>query len=374
MTKFVNFGQLTIKIINWPIRNILVRPLLTVVSITFAALLTLSFVPQAFANDMNGILIPQKNKAEGHFIAFYNLELKYPAGSPIAQELEGKNERIQFKVSGDADSTNGIPSAMIAFNNAFIENKSPVHVTQIDVAYTATIKGDVENALISYKIETKPVLENFVISAGSEGNLAGDIVDLEFRSISVKDPITLESPEFGMFEINKPINMLKVTHPELAAKIENSEARVMFEEPILNFEAFDLPMERWHFLFDPSGSLVESSAFFREESGAKVTSIYSLGESSFREGTFEAEEKDMKGTIDGTEVLFHSQVPAPSGQIQIAGFSKIQTSEAGEFAIVTAEAPEGAQAATGGFPIQVLLVLGGMMGAIAVFILFKARK
>jgi hypothetical protein len=28
----------------------------------------------------------------------------------------------------------------------------------------------------------------------------------------------------------------------------------------------------------------------------------------------------------------------------------------------------------GGFPIQVLLVLGGMMGAIAVFIRFKARK
>jgi LPXTG-motif cell wall-anchored protein len=32
------------------------------------------------------------------------------------------------------------------------------------------------------------------------------------------------------------------------------------------------------------------------------------------------------------------------------------------------------QTSTGGFPIQVLLVLGGMMGAIAIFILFKARK
>ncbi|MDF2769688.1 MAG: hypothetical protein K0S91_2523, partial [Nitrososphaeraceae archaeon] len=30
--------------------------------------------------------------------------------------------------------------------------------------------------------------------------------------------------------------------------------------------------------------------------------------------------------------------------------------------------------ATGGFPIQVLLVLGGMMGAVAVFVLLKARK
>jgi hypothetical protein len=30
--------------------------------------------------------------------------------------------------------------------------------------------------------------------------------------------------------------------------------------------------------------------------------------------------------------------------------------------------------ATGGFPLQVLLVLGGMMGAVAVFVLVKARK
>ena len=32
------------------------------------------------------------------------------------------------------------------------------------------------------------------------------------------------------------------------------------------------------------------------------------------------------------------------------------------------------ETATGGFPIQVLLVLGGMMGAVAVFVLLKTRK
>ncbi len=345
----------------------------TVVAITFAALLTLSFVPRAFANDMNSVLIPARNIAEGHFIAFYNLEIRYPEGSTMANEFNGKNERYQFTLSGDATSVdNGVATAIKAFNNAMIDRKSPVHVTKMDISYTATIKGDVSSTLISYKIEAKPMLENFVISKGTGGS--GDIVDLEWRSISVTDPITLQSPTLGMIEVNKPINLIKATHPAVADKIDSSAANVIFDEPILNFKAFDLPMERWHFLFDPSGSLVETSSFFREESGAKVTSIYSLGESSFREGTFEAEEKDAKANIDGQEVNFHSQVPAPSGQIQIAGFSKIQTSESGEFAMVTAEAPEGASAATGGFPIQVLLVLGGMMGAVAVFVLFKARK
>ncbi len=347
----------------------------TAIAITFAALLTLSFVPRAFANDMNAVLVPQRNIAEGHYIAFYNLEIRYPEGSTLANEFSGKNERYQFTLTGDPNSTdNGVASAIAAFNNAMVDKNSPVHVTKMDISYTATIKGEATSTLISYKIETKPFLENFVIEKGTEEGRAADIVDLEWRSIVVKDPITLKSPDLGMVEVNKPINLIKATHPAVADKIDSSGANVIFDEPILNFNAFNLPMERWHFLFDPSGSLVETSSFFREESGAKVTSIYSLGESSFREGTFEAEEKDVKANIDGQEVLFHSQVPAPSGQIQVAGFSIIRTSESGEFAMVTVEAPEGAQAATGGFPIQVLLVLGGMMGAIAIFILFKARK
>ena len=99
-----------------------------------------------------------------------------------------------------------------------------------------------------------------------------------------------------------------------------------------------------------------------------------MGESSLREGAHATEEKDATVTIDGAEINVHSQNPPPSGQIQIAGYANHQEREGVEFATVTAEAPEGVQTSTGGFPIQVLLVLGGMMGAIAIFILFKARK
>jgi hypothetical protein len=164
-------------------------------------------------------------------------------------------------------------------------------------------------------------------------------------------------------------------YPELAQQIEGSGAAEIFNDPILDFEKFDQRMDTWHFLFDPSGSLVETSSFFREESGARVVSIYSLGESSFREGTFKAEEKDAEANLMGGTVGVHSQVPAPSGQIQISGFSKVDVSQPeAEVASVSVEAPAGASTATGGFPIQVLLVFGGMMGAIAIFILIKARK
>jgi hypothetical protein len=102
--------------------------------------------------------------------------------------------------------------------------------------------------------------------------------------------------------------------------------------------------------------------------------VYSLGESSLREGTHGIEERTATATIDGANVNVHSTTPPPSGQIQIAGYSSAQELGGAWHAVVTAEAPEGVQTSSGGFPIQVLLVLGGMMGAIAVFILFKARK
>jgi hypothetical protein len=105
-----------------------------------------------------------------------------------------------------------------------------------------------------------------------------------------------------------------------------------------------------------------------------VISIYSLGESSLREGTHTIEEQEATATVDGVNVNVQATTPPPSGQIQIAGYSSAQESGGAWHAVVTAEAPEGVQTSTGGFPIQVLLVLGGMMGAIAIFILFKSRK
>jgi hypothetical protein len=113
---------------------------------------------------------------------------------------------------------------------------------------------------------------------------------------------------------------------------------------------------------------------FEEIGGAKVVSIYSLGESSFREGTFTDIEQDATATIEDTNVNAHVFTSKPSAQIQIAGFAQVRSTPSGEFVAVTEDAPQGTSTATGGFPIQVLLVLGGMMAAVAVFVLLKARK
>jgi hypothetical protein len=81
----------------------------------------------------------------------------------------------------------------------------------------------------------------------------------------------------------------------------------------------------------------------------------------------------VSATIGGQSVGVHASTPPPSAQIQIPGFSRTEKTSTGEVALVTTQAPQGTVTATGGFPIQVLLVFGGMMGAVAVFVLFKSR-
>lgn len=350
------------------------KSLSVVVAALFAVILAFSVVPSAFANDMNAVLIPERDKAEAQFIGFKNLKISYPEGSAIAKAFGDSDKRIQFTLNGTINSTdNGIANAIVGFNKAMLAAGSPTQATSMQLTYTAAVKPGPTSTLISYKIEAAPVLEKFVLSQSPDAS--SQVVDLEWRGLKVTDSIVLNSPQNGKIEINKPIGLIQVLFPDLANQIESSQAASMFDEPILDFTKFNQKMDTWHFLFDPSGSIVESSSFFRDESGAKVVSIFSLGESSFREGTFVAEEKDAKANIAGTDVNVHSQVPAPSGQIQIAGFAKPDVTQPNaEFAAVTKDAPEGTTTATGGFPIQVLLVLGGMMGAIAVFILWKARK
>jgi hypothetical protein len=345
----------------------------TGVSGILAALLISGFVYQAYAADLAASLVPDRDRSEASYIGVRTVTFEYPAGSSLAQELNGKNERIQFTLNGTAtgqDDT-GMSGLIAGINRALIQADSPVQVSQANMSYTGVLRGGPTSTVISYKVELKPTLERFVLQRG-EGAQSGHIIDLEWRGIMVSEPLVVNAPDVGQININFPIGLLQVLHPTLAQKLENSQAREIFVQPILNFEDFNAPMNTWHVLFDPVGAYGGSVGL--ETGGAQALSVYSLGESSLREGAHVAQEMDAAATIDGAQVNVHSTSPPPSGQIQIAGYTNAQESGGTWIATVTAEAPEGAQTSSGGFPIQVLLVLGGMMGAIAIFILFKARK
>ena len=345
-----------------------------VLSGILAVLLISVFVTQAYAVDLSAALNPAEDTGEASYRGVRSITLEYPAGSSLAQELDGQNQRVEFSLNGTATGQNdtGMSGLIAALNRALVQADSPVQASQAVVSYSGVVRGGPTSTVISYRIDVQPTLESIVLQ-GVEGSQTDHVVDLEWRGIAINEPIVVNAPDVGQININYPIGLLQALYPSLAQKFEGTQAMEILNQPILNFEEFNVPMTTWHVLFDPVGAY-GGSVGLEVAGGAQALSVYSLGESSIREGVHGIEERDATATIDGATVNVHSTTPPPSGQIQIAGYSDHRESGGTWYSIVTAEAPEGAQTSTGGFPIQVLLVLGGMMGAIAIFILFKSRK
>ncbi|MDF2737679.1 MAG: uncharacterized protein K0S93_1536 [Nitrososphaeraceae archaeon] len=327
-------------------------------------------ISQSFASQMEVFLVPERDQADPIFTSIRFINLRYEPGSELSKIFNGTNERIEFSLNSTSQGMNEIQSAI---NEAFLREKnSPIQLSDSKLDYAAQIRGDENRAQISYKIKFAPHISNFVLPT----NGTTQAVDLDWRSVVVQNPLTANIPEYGQFNINYPIGPIQALFPEAAQKFESAEeTRQILNTPLLDYEEIGLPMDRWHFLFDPTGSQASAAGSgYSEESGSKVVSVFSLGESSFREGTHSAKEASATANIDGSEVIIKSSNPPPSGQIQISGFAQVRNINNAEIAFISPQGPTGTATATGGFPIQVLLILGGMMGAVAVLVLIKARK
>lgn len=323
---------------------------------------------QAFASQMEVFLLPSNDRADPIFTSIMFLTLKYEPGSELSKIFNGTTERVSFTLNS---TDQGMKELEKTINNAIlVEKNSPIQLEKADLEYTAQLRGDENRLAIAYKIKFNPEITKFVLP--SNGTTA---VDLDWRSFEVKEPLTIDVPQYGEFDINYPIGPIEALFPEAAQKLLSTDAKKILETPLLNFEEIGLSMDRWHFLFDPTGSQAAAAgAGYLEEGGSRVVSVFSLGESSFREGTHSVTESSLETTVDDSKISMRTSTPPPSGQIQIAGFAKVQNINGAEVAFITPNAPEGTVTSTGNFPIQVLLILGGMMGAVAILVLIKARK
>ncbi|HEX5979375.1 MAG TPA: hypothetical protein VFY68_18980 [Nitrososphaeraceae archaeon] len=340
-------------------------------SAILAAVLISSMIYPVYANQMTVTLVTESDKAHATFTAIRFITIQYPPGSELAKQFDGKRDRVIFTENNTAGNLNQVISNINQVLRT--EKQSPVQIENATLDYTASIRGEADRVALAYKVVLESNISRFVLEQGGE---QGTVLDLDWRGIVIEEPLIVDTQEYGQINVNYPIGLLEATYPQFAANLLNSpEAAAIMNDPLFTFEEIGAPMERWHFLFDPTGSQAGAAgAGYIEEGGAKVVSIFSLGESSFREGTHAATEKSAEATINGTQVSIQSSTPPPSGQIQITGFARVAAAGGGELAFVTSQAPAGTTTATGGFPIQVLLVLGGMMGAVAVFVLLKARK
>jgi len=325
-----------------------------------------SFASQAYAIEMTTVVIPTLNEAQAQFTGDGIVTITYDPNSALSKNLTGFNENVKFKANM---STPGMKELVSTINQVLNQKQTTARIQNATLDYNAQIHGTAGQLKISYLVRFKPLIQD--VTLPNQNNTAVNVVDMDWRSFVVPEPLNLQIPGLGEIDVNYPIGLLQAKLPNLASQIAATDTEKLLEKPIFDFALMGQSLDTWHFLFDPTGSQAGMlGSGFKEIAGAKVVSIFSLGESSFREGTFKDIEQEAKATIDGTGVNIHTFKSKPSAQIQIAGFAQLR----GQFVTVSEEAPQGTNTATGGFPLQVLLILGGMMGAVAVFVLFKARK
>jgi hypothetical protein len=332
-----------------------------------------SIFNQAIAIQMEASISPSLNLADAKFGGDKIISLTYPEGSSISKFFNGKKDTISFTLN-TSDPNNGLRQVLSSVNDILLrEKQSQVHLENATLMYKASVNGGPTLTTISYQVQLIPVIKGLVTSANGTDST---IVDLDWRSFVVDTPLYVNTSQYGRMDVNHPIDGFQKLVPEFAPKIVNTPLAETFNQPLLDFEEFGAPLGNWHFLFDATGAQAGASGFGFSvgTGGSKIVSIYSLGESSFREGTHSAKESSASSTIDNVNVGLHSFTAPPSGQLQIGGFSKIQKIGNTEFAFTSTVAPQGLETSSGGFPIFVLLVFGGMMAGVAILVLVKARK
>ena len=332
------------------------------ISATIAVILIAGLASQAHANQLDALLLPAEDRSQAQFTAFRDIELRYPQASSLAKLLDGKSDRIEFTVNGS-----GAQPALDAMNKAILEQKSPVMLQNATVNYVAIVKGQSGTTHLSYKVDVEATIAGYVLQKET-GNRSA-IVDLDWRNFIVAVPVVINT-ERGPIDINSPAGALQAMVPQLASKLDIKDAQAIMSDPVLDFGRFNLPMKSWHYLFDVTGLQLKNYGVFRPGEGATV-SIHSIGESSFREGTYLPKKVDATLQVDGAQVRMHASTPPPSGQITIAGYSKVQEAAGTEYAEVSSKHSGGFEL---GFQFQVMLVLAGMMGAVVMVVLYKSRR
>lgn len=340
----------------------------SILASALAVLLGSGFAGQAQAAQIDASLIPEYDRAVGTFTGTKFIQIKYQPGSSLAKLFDGKNQRVEFSIKGT--NASGIAELVALVNAALLKTDSPAQVTGANLTYSGVLKGGPDMATLTYRVELVQEFSGYKLDQTALDNIP---VDVNWRGFVIREAVRLESSGHGDIDVNHPIGLLEALYPELAGRLMETGAAAIMSEPILDFtEIGDMPMDRWHWLFDPTLNLAGTDGLLSGDIGkAKVLSVYSLGECSIREGCPPPKEADATVTVDGAELKVHISTPQPNSQIEIAGYTSLE--RAGDHQIIRVKM-DNPTLGIPSFTLQVLLVFGGMMGAIAVMVLFKSRK
>ena len=349
-------------------RNILMLALF----LTF--LITVSSLTPAFASSQLEVTIdPDSNVALAKMTYQRSIVIDYSDGGKLADTMNGKSGVISFTAD---KSTPGMQSLIIKLNSYIAGKGSQAQITDLKLDYLATMTGRDSNLSLDYKIVLRPLVENFVIKAGSASSPT--LIDIDWRGFGAVGPVVIYTQQYGDIEINLPISAFdKLLPPSLVLSLKASEAGELLSTRMLDADGIkNQAVGNWHFLFDPTGISVDASQHgLDSEISGSVVSRFTMGESSLREGLIRELVNESMFTSDKVYTIKTIESSA-NASVDVIGFANRDVLGSSEIFGVTAQAPEGyASTSSGEFPAFILYGMAGMaaIGGVAIMLISQRK-
>lgn len=330
-----------------------------------AVLVLSGFLPSVWAAQLDAKVLAEEDTISPSFSFLRIIYIEYPDGGEIAQLLQGKSQEILF--SADTN-TPGIKELKIKSNDNLKSLPSTSLVTDAKLKYHAILNGNQDSAVIEFKIELAPTIENSVIK--KQGNLR--TIDANWRGLSLTSPIIFDT-QYGLFDVNNPKNALDVMIPEVMKKFKNENVEIL-EMPMIDSSGIlDLPLYDWHSLFDNTAIIASSELY--NFTGKYVLTHYSMGECNIEiSGICEDRQWSEELELDKKYkiVIIESRDDA---SITVEGYSdpsSIGSIETFEASLV---APVSENPATDEFPATIMYGMAGMaaIGGITMFVISNRK-
>ena len=337
-------------------------------------LITVSSLTPAFASSQLEVTIdPDSNVALAKMTYQRSIVIDYSDGGKLADTMNGKSGVISFTAD---KSTPGMQSLIIKLNSYIAGKGSQAQITDLKLDYLATMTGRSDNLSLDYKIVLRPLVENFVIKAGSASSPT--LIDIDWRGFGAVGPVVIYTQQYGDIEINLPISAFdKLLPPSLVLSLKASEAGELLSTRMLDADGIkNQPVGNWHFLFDPTGISVDASQHgLDSEISGNVVSRFTMGESSLREGLIRELVNESMFTSDKVYTIKTIESSA-NASVDVIGFANRDVLGSSEIFGVTAQAPEGyASTSSGEFPAFILYGMAGMaaIGGVAIMIISQRK-
>tara|TARA_B100000678_G_scaffold157125_1_gene131192 strand:- start:52 stop:1332 length:1281 start_codon:yes stop_codon:yes gene_type:complete len=337
-------------------------------------LITVSSLTPAFASSQLEVTIdPDSNVALAKMTYQRSIVIDYSDGGKLADTMNGKSGVISFTAD---KSTPGMQSLIIKLNSYIAGKGSQAQITDLKLDYLATMTGRSDNLSLDYKIVLRPLVENFVIKAGSASSPT--LIDIDWRGFGAVGPVVIYTQQYGDIEINLPISAFdKLLPPSLVLSLKASEAGELLSTRMLDADGIkNQAVGNWHFLFDPTGISVDASQHgLDSEITGNVVSRFTMGESSLREGLIRELVNESMFTSDKVYTIKTIESSA-NASVDVIGFANRDVLGSSEIFGVTAQAPEGyASTSSGEFPAFILYGMAGMaaIGGVAIMLISQRK-